>query len=238
MLSAVGGENMRGIDRVLAVVLLLGAVGGAAAFARHSGSDSTARTVDLAAPPLQHVTAPGTVVIAPTPAPTRVKPAKVAPALRVTLPQATLQRPVQAVQAQKRVQPAEPKPAPVPVETAPPPIQAPAAPPVPTPPAPPVQAPAPPPVQTPEPPRALALAQPTPVQPDPMPGKDHGHGWGHLKHDDAAPTPETPGQPAADLPAGAPTSDSSGDQAGNGNGDEQGHGSGHDQNGGSEHSGD
>ena len=104
---------MRGIDRVLAVILLLGAVGGAAAFARHSGSDSAARTVDLAAPPLQHVRAPGTILIAPTPAPRRVKPVTVAPARRVTLPQTTLQRPVQAVEAVKRVQPAEPKPAPV-----------------------------------------------------------------------------------------------------------------------------
>src|ERR1700674_1108838 len=82
MLSAVGGESMRGIDRVLAVILLAGAVGGAAAFARHSGSDSAARVVHLAVPPLQHVEAPETVLIAPPPAPTRVKPATVAPIAR------------------------------------------------------------------------------------------------------------------------------------------------------------
>ena len=68
---------MRGIDRVLAVILLLGSVGGAAAFARHSGNDSTAPIVGLAAPPQQHVTDPGTVLMAPTPAPRRVKPVRV-----------------------------------------------------------------------------------------------------------------------------------------------------------------
>src|SRR4030081_1477699 len=104
MFSAVGGESMRGIDRVLAVILLLGSVGGAAAFARHSGNDSTAPIVGLAVPPPQHVTHPGTVLMAPTPAPRRVKP------VRVTIPQTTLRRPVHAVQPQRQVQPAEPKP--------------------------------------------------------------------------------------------------------------------------------
>ena len=220
---------MRGIDRVLAVVLLLGAVGGAAAFARHSGSDSTARTVDLAAPPLQHVTAPGTVVIAPTPAPSRVRAGKVAPARRVTLPQVTLPRPVQAVEAQKQVQLAPPpKPDPAAVATAPQPVQAPPAP-----------------VPTPEPQRSLAVAQPAPVQPEPVRGKSkgHGHGWGQLKHDDSAPAPVAP---APDTPVVLPPAADSGgdqhrntnDQHGNGNGDEHGHGSGHDQNGGPQHSGD
>ena len=135
---------MRGIDRVIAVILLVGAVGGAAAFARQSGSDPTARGVHLAAPPLQHVGAPGTVLIAPTPAPARVKRATVPPARRVTTPQATLRRPIQAVQPQQRVLPPVPTPAPAPVETAP------AAP-----------------LPTPEPPRVLAVVPPVPQAPAP-----------------------------------------------------------------------
>ena len=127
---------MRGIDRVIAVILLVGAVGGAAAFARHSGSVSTPKGVDLAAPPLQHAEAPGTVLIAPTPAPRRAKPVNGAPARRVTLPHVTLQRPVQAVQPQNRPEPPVPAPA---ARTASPPVEAPA------------------PVQTPEPPRVLAV---------------------------------------------------------------------------------
>ena len=63
---------MSGIDRVLAGILLVGAVGGTAAFARHSGSDPSAPAVSLTAPPLQHVDAPGTVLFAHTPAPLRV----------------------------------------------------------------------------------------------------------------------------------------------------------------------
>src|SRR5438067_1421047 len=100
MLSAVGGENMRGIDRVLIVILFLAGVGGAAAFARHSGSDSAARGVPLAAPPSQHLEAPGAILVAPTPALSRVKPAKVAPARPVAFAPATVWRPVRAVQPQ------------------------------------------------------------------------------------------------------------------------------------------
>ena len=212
---------MRGIDRVIAVLLLVGAVGGAAAFARQSGIESTSRGVELSAPPLQHIPAPGTFFIAPR----LTSPAKVARAQRVTIPQTTLQRPVQAVQAQRRVQPPAPKQAPAPVATARPPVQAP-------------QAPAP----TSEPPRALAIAQPAPVvQPEPVKvkGKGHGHGWGHLKHDDSAPTPETPAPPTADLPVvPPPAADASGDETGNDDGNEHGHGSGHDKGGGPKHSGD
>src|SRR5579864_1436810 len=67
MLSALGGGSMRGIERVLAALLLIGAVGGAAVFASHSGS-SPADAVRLAAPPEQHLSGPGAVLIAPTPA--------------------------------------------------------------------------------------------------------------------------------------------------------------------------
>jgi hypothetical protein len=56
---------MRGIDRVLAAILLLAAIGGAAVFARESGS-GLAGAVHLAAPPDQHLAAPGSVLVAPT----------------------------------------------------------------------------------------------------------------------------------------------------------------------------
>jgi hypothetical protein len=222
MLSAVGGEIMRGIDRVIAVLLLLGAVGGAAAFARQSGIESTSRGVDLAAPPFQHVEAPGTFFIAPK----LTSPAKVRPAHRVTPPHVTLQRPVQAVQAaRKRVQPPAPIEAPAPVETAPPPVQAPQAP-----------------VPTPEPPRALAVVQPVPaVQPEPMKvkGKGHGHAWGHVKHDEPSPAPETPVAQTVDVPVVLPpANDSSGDEQGHDDGNDHGHGQGHDKGGGPKHSGD
>src|ERR1700758_505268 len=68
MLSASGGGSMRGIERVLAAVLLIGAVAGAAVFASHSGSSPAEAPVRLAAPPEQHVSGPGAVLIAPTPA--------------------------------------------------------------------------------------------------------------------------------------------------------------------------
>jgi len=59
---------MRGIERVLAAVLLIGAVAGAAVFASHSVSNPGADAVRLAAPPEQHLSGPGAVLIAPTPA--------------------------------------------------------------------------------------------------------------------------------------------------------------------------
>jgi hypothetical protein len=209
---------MRGIDRVIAVLLLVGAVGGAAAFARQSGIEATPPGVVLATPPFQHVEAPGTFFIAPR----LTSPPTVRPAHRATLPQVTLQRPVQAVQAahaQKQAQPPVPNAAPA--ETAPPPVQAP--------------------IQAPEPQRALAVAQPAPaVQPEPAAakGKGHGHAWGHLKHDDLAPAPETP-VPATDVPVVAPPADASNtDEQGNGDRNDHGHGSGHDKGGGPKHSGD
>ncbi len=188
---------MRGIDRFFAVILLVGAVGGAAAFARQSGSDSTAQGVDLAAPPLQHSAAPAAVLIAPTPAPTRVqRAAKAPPVGRVTTPQVTLRRPVEAVQAQKQTQPPAPTQAPAPVQAA----------------------------ATPEPPRALAASQLPPLPLAPVAsgssGKSHGHAWGHVKHDNAAPAVEAPVSPAPTDTAAvqlAPV-DPSGDGKGNGHG--------------------
>lgn len=56
---------MRGIERVLTGIVLVAAVGGAAVFARQSGS-GLAGAVHLAAPPEQHLAAPGLVLIAPT----------------------------------------------------------------------------------------------------------------------------------------------------------------------------
>jgi hypothetical protein len=213
---------MRGIDRVLAVFLLVGAVGGAAAFARQSGIESTSRGVELSAPPFQHVAAPGTFFIAPR----LTRPARVRPPHRVTPAQVTLQRPVHAVQAaQKQVQPPAPKPAPAPVETAPAPTQPPPAP-----------------LPTPEPPRSLAVAQPAPAaQPEPwnVKGRGHGHGWGHFKHDDPSPASGAPVAPTADVPVVLPpATDSSGDEQGSDDGNDHGHGQGHDKGGGPKHSGD
>ena len=220
---------MRGIDRFLAAMLLLGAVGGAAAFARESGIDSTAQGIDLAAPPLQHVAAPGTFFIAPTPG----KPAKVARARRVTIPRATPPPPASVVHPPS---PPEPplvvEPAPAPVPSAPPPVQVP------------VPVPAPAPVQTPEPPRVLAVAQPAAEPVDGKhkgKGKGHGHAWGQLKHDEAAaPAPAAPAAPAAPTDVAVvppPVGNSGGDEQGNTGGNNNGHGSEHDK-GGSKHSGD
>jgi hypothetical protein len=224
---------MRGIDRVLAVLLLLGAVGGAAAFARQSGRETASPGVDLAAPPFQHVQAPGSFFVAPR----LISPVKVAPVRRVTIPQATPRPPTRAVPAQNRPQPAIARPSAAP--PAPAAVQAPPAP---------VQTPAPGPVQTPEPPRALAaVVQPaSETHQGNNKGKDHGHAWGHLKHDDSAP-PEAPVAPT-DVSVVPPSQDNpSSDENGNGNdghgngndnGNDHGHGSGHDQSGGPRQSGD
>src|SRR5213082_3284190 len=73
MLSAGGPESMRGIERFLAAILLAGAVGGAAAFARYAGTEPEPPAFHLSAPPRQHLTIPQTVVEIPLPArPSRV----------------------------------------------------------------------------------------------------------------------------------------------------------------------
>src|SRR3954465_3844226 len=65
MLSALGGRYMRGIERVLAAILLVSAIAGAAVFARESGSGLPA-AVHPAAPPARALPAPGMVLVAPT----------------------------------------------------------------------------------------------------------------------------------------------------------------------------
>jgi hypothetical protein len=52
---------MRGIDRFLAAILLAGAIGGTAMFARHLGTVPEPQAVRLTAPPPGHLTAPGAV---------------------------------------------------------------------------------------------------------------------------------------------------------------------------------
>src|SRR3954451_15410398 len=89
---------MRGIERVLAAILLAGAVGGTAVFARHAGSDSDALPIHLASPPPGHLSAPNAVVVpvrvAPVPAARKAVPAQVAlpipaPQRRIVLPVVT-----------------------------------------------------------------------------------------------------------------------------------------------------
>ena len=187
---------MRGIDRLLAGILLAGAVGGVAVFARSSGNGSSAHAVDLPAPPLQHIGAPGTVLFAHTPAPTRVavgvsgriqvqQTAPTAPARRITIPQATL-RPVAAVQPQVQA------PAPPASTPAPTPVPAVAAP-----------------VQAPQPTRAVAAVQIAPAQLAPVPsdrkGKGHGRALGHDKqHGHDAPQAVEATVAPAPVPASAP----------------------------------
>src|SRR5258705_10845183 len=72
MLSAGGSESMRGIERFLAAVLLVGAVGGAAAFARYAGTEPAPPAFHFSASPRQHLTIPQTVVQIPLPAAGRV----------------------------------------------------------------------------------------------------------------------------------------------------------------------
>src|SRR6478672_8686254 len=61
MLSARGGANMRGMHRLLAAILLAGALGGLVVFGRHLGRVPEPVAVRLSAPPPQHLTAPGAV---------------------------------------------------------------------------------------------------------------------------------------------------------------------------------
>lgn len=140
---------MRGIERVLAAILLLAAVGGAALFARESGSGPV-RAVHLAAPPQQHLAAPGTVLIAPTSSPDHsqwVLRLAVSPQVTTrpaTSAQGTPLRPVTIVRPRPRPQPPAPAPSPTPTAT-PTPVAMPA------------------PVQTPQ--RIVASAQPVPSAP-------------------------------------------------------------------------
>lgn len=233
---------MRGIDRLLAAILLAGAVGGVAAFARHAGSEPAPPALYLTAPPRQHVEAPQTVVQIPLlPGPARVAgkplagqiqasaPAAPVPARGIVVPQIATQTPVVAAAP---AAPATPAPEPVPVATpAPlPPVAAPTAPaPVATP--------------APEAPRVLTVAPPESDTAKSRKHKEHGHGndkgKGHDKNrgDDeegngvTAPV-ETPSAPApvdeASPAAADPTpSDESGDH-GHGSDHQKDHGHGGD----------
>jgi hypothetical protein len=166
---------MRGIERVLAAILLLTAVGGAAVFAHESGS-GLAGAVHFAAPPDQHLAAPGTVLIAPTGSADhsqRVLRLAVSPLVTTRLPALSVKttplRPATIVPSrgepgtQTRTVPQAPTPSPIP-DVTPTPIATPVSP---------VAAP----VETPA--RVVASAQPEPV---PAP---------------TAPAPEAPAAPAA-----------------------------------------
>jgi hypothetical protein len=132
---------MRGVERVLAAILLVAAVGGAAVFARQSGS-GLVEAVHLAAPPPQHLAAPGTVLIAPTSSADHSRRVLRLPvSARMTArpaekAQSTPLRPLTVVQPRSRQQPQAAIPA-----AAPAPVAAP----------------------TVTPPRAIASAQPLPV---------------------------------------------------------------------------
>jgi len=184
---------MRGIDRLLAGVLLVGAVGGAAVFARQSGSDPSVRAVELAAPPLQHLRAPGTVLLTQTPAPTRV-----AARVRGHQVRQAAEPPTQP-HATAKAQPARPTP-PLP----PGPLQTVTAP-----------------VQVPPPPRSLAAVQIAPTSS--TRDKSHGHGraLGHAKQHGHAPPQAVAAPVAATAVVPAPGQDDGtggSDTAGPGNG--------------------
>src|SRR4051794_25857299 len=180
MLSAGRSESMRAIERFLAAVLLVGAVGGAAAFARYAGTEPAPPAFHFSASPRQHLTIPQTVVQIPLPKAGRVavKPVVAArPPLRVapTVPA----RPVVVTPVST--------PEPAPATPAPPasPVQAP------TPaPAPPVAAPAAPaPVAAPAAPvrdlAAVPAAVPAPAETPAAPApRKHGHGAGKAKGHD------------------------------------------------------
>jgi hypothetical protein len=122
---------MRGIDRFLAAILLAGAIGGTAMFARHLGTVPEPEAVRLTAPPPGHLTAPGavrarllvpfgtaTTPMGPTPtAPTPTAPpatAATAPAVR------TEAAPKQAPVSPAALTPGLPPPAPKPPAPQPP----------------------------------------------------------------------------------------------------------------------
>jgi translation initiation factor IF-2 len=177
---------MSGIDRVLAAILLVGAVGGTAAFARQIGSDSSAEAVSLTAPPLQHFAAPGSVLFAHTPAPIRVAvdvrrrsrhaPTAIRPLFVAAVPPRTPAPKRAPKRVATRAATAAPEPAPAPVSP-------------------------------PEPPRVLAAVL-TPAQPateapateaPTTDAKTHGRALGHVKqHGHNAPTvADAPAAPAA-----------------------------------------
>ena len=162
---------MRGIERVLAAIALMAALGGTAAVAHHMAGDTTdAQPVSLAAPPRQHVPAPRPVW-APLPprirtlsrpalaaVPTASAPASTpTPVRRIVVPRVTPPQPRSPTPAAKPDLPAPtPAPAPAPV------------------------------VPAPEAPRVLASVAPQATTPGDDGGSDEGdghHGGGHGHED-------------------------------------------------------
>jgi hypothetical protein len=179
---------MRGIDRVLAGLLLAGAIGGAAVFARSSGGLPTA-ALHLEQPPRQSLTAPQPVVIPLLPAADHVQqvihlastrpvtttllpPGLYVKTAEISLPQVTPRKRPRHTLPARPTGPSGGGPQPI--------IPAEPAPAAPATPAPVTPAPAPAPVETPpapEPPRIPAsttpapvpVPVPTPTQPTPVP---------------------------------------------------------------------
>ena len=198
---------MRGIDQILAAIVLAGAVAGTAVFARHLGSVPQPQALNLAAPTPQHATA--TVRVPPL-----VRPELAKPGTSAAAPQA-----VAAAGASHTLAPATPA-------RASSPTRIPAATPAPA------STPAPaPPVQQPTETRVLAAVPLTPVTPlTPAQGNRGGHGWGRpnvrgrekgrwARPDDAAPAPAaapSAPQPLLQLAPSTPFDPSADDWHGSG----------------------
>jgi hypothetical protein len=218
---------MRGMHRLLAAILLAGAIGGVVVFTRHLGRVPEPLAVALSAPPPQSLTAPGAVhapllVTARPDGPFGEKPNAVPARRATTMPPLTrfATKPVKL----PRVPPA---------------ATAPATAPAPTPAIPPQQ----------EPVRVLAVVPLTPVAPASttastpttptadQPGHGKGHAYGHAKRPKAAKRVDEPpapvSQPAPAVVELTPVAGSSaatdtdpGHDHGNGNGNGRGSDSG------------
>jgi hypothetical protein len=220
MFSATRGEIMSCIGRVVATLLLAGAVAGAAAFAHQLGTEATPAPIRIAGMPAPRLSAPIAVVVAPAPP--------------LALPSAAL-RPIRLFPASQPVRAAVAgvvhslrtpvgrtrsiPDAPVIAPPAPAPQPAPPAPAAPAPTAPavvPVAAPAPAPVLSAPAPAARALTVTTATAP--VTGGDHGRSRGHDegRHHDQGNGGENapaqlvlasvppPAEPAAPAPDGSP----------------------------------
>lgn len=159
---------MRGIERFVAAILLVGAVGGVAAFARFAGTEPKPPAFQLAVSPPQHLTLPQTVV--------HIPPAKVEHSVaRQVVVAAPLGHRLTFAPPPAPVVAAAPAPA-TPSAPAPrPPVATPVPPaPVETPPAAPV-------VAAPAPTRSLAAVPAAPASPAAAPAQGHGRGHGNAK---------------------------------------------------------
>jgi hypothetical protein len=191
---------MRGMHRLLAAILLAGAVGGLVVFARHLGRVPEPVAVRLSAPPPQHLTAPGAVhapllvTARPTAAlrasATAVRPFRHAPAAPLTLSAASPLTVPRVTTPTRHAGAPVSKPKPPATRTPPP---------------------APPQEQV----RVLAdvpltpVAATTPVSTPSAPissspakpGNGKAHAYGHLKQPKAGKSPSVPAQPPATIPA-------------------------------------